>query len=124
VAPIRVVLGTMPTLLGDIVRETLACHPDFEVLAEVAERGEISPAVQRTGADVAVVAIKPRDRPSDRRSLPGELLAAHPQLRLIALTSDGRTGYVYELEPREDAIVEISPQLLLDAIRGWRARRP
>lgn len=113
----------MPTLLGDIVRETLAGHAEFEILAEVSEPGEISPAVQRTAADVAVVAIEPRGEPGDRASLPDELLAAHPQLRLIALTSDGRTAYVYELRPREAAIVGISPQSLLEAVRGARTRR-
>lgn len=120
-APIRVVLGAMPTLLRDIVRETLAGRPDFEVLAEVTEGDEISQAVQRTRADVAVVGITPRDDPDDRRSLPSELLAAHPQLRLIALTTDGRTGYAYQLQPYEAAIVEISPESLLEAMKGVHA---
>ena len=53
--PIRVVLATMPPLLGDIVRATLARDPDVEILAEVASHDAIAPAVDRSDADVAIL---------------------------------------------------------------------
>ena len=120
-APTRVVLGTMPPLLGDIVRETLTRQTDFEVLAEVATRGEIAPAVQRSGAHVAIVGLAAEGW-SSLGGLVQELLAHHPRLTVIALTSDGRTGYVYQLQPRTVAIGDVSPSSLVRAIRAMAAK--
>lgn len=116
-APTRVVLGTMPPLLGDIVRETLIRQTDFEVLAEVETRSEIISAVQHTRAHVVVVGISPDDW-STLSTLLRELLAQHPRLTIIALASDGRSGYVYQLQPRTVAIDDISPNSLVRAIRA------
>ena len=113
-APTRIVLGAMPALLRDIVRETLASHSDLEILAEVAERREVLAAAERTRADIAIVGVTQ----SDRRSVVRELLAEHRRLRIIALTSDGRFGYVYHHDLHETAIAEISPRSLIAAIRG------
>jgi hypothetical protein len=52
-----------------------------------------------------------------------ELLAVRPRLGIVALTSDGRTGYVHSLHPGEAAIVDISPGTLPDAIRAARNER-
>lgn len=116
-ASTRVVLGTMPPLLGDIVRETLINQTDLEVLAEVGTRGEIDSAVTSTRADVAILGIGPSDW-SSLDTLLRELLASHPTLRVIALASDGRSGYVYRLEPRTVAIADVSPTALVQAIRA------
>jgi DNA-binding NarL/FixJ family response regulator len=110
----------MPSLLGDIVRETLAGHPDVEVLADVVTPGEIVSAVQRTRANVAVVGISPADS-CGLSGLIRELLAEHPRLTIVALASDGRNGCVYQLEPHAVAIADISPRALLQAIRGTPA---
>ena len=119
-APTRVVLGTMPPLLGDIVRETLTRQTDFEVLAEVQTRGEILSAVQHTGAQVVVVGIAAGGWVG-LSTLLRELLAVHPRLTVIALASDGRSGYVYQLQPRTVAIDDISPASLVRAIRATAA---
>jgi len=117
VAPTRVVLGTMPPLLGDIVRETLIHQTDLEVLAEVGTRGEIDFAVTSTRAHVAILGISPGDW-GTLDVLLRQLLKSHPQLRVIALASDGRSGYVYQLEPRTVAIADVSPAALVNAIRA------
>ena len=116
-APTRVVLGTMPPLLGDIVRETLFHQTDVEVLAEVDTRDEVDSAVTHTGAHVAILGISPGDW-NTLSGLLGDLLASHPRLTVIALASDGRNGYVYQLQPRTVAIDDISPTSLVRAIRA------
>ncbi len=119
VAPIRVVLATMPALLGDIVRDTLAAnHDDVAILAEVETRGEIASAVRRTDADVAVLGVASQDDLSD---FLGSLLADHPRLAVIALASDGRNGCVYRLKPISSAIEDVSPASLMQAIRATAA---
>ncbi|HKH93408.1 MAG TPA: hypothetical protein VKA54_16505 [Gemmatimonadaceae bacterium] len=113
-APIRLVLATMPPLLGEIVRETLASQRDIEILAEVADSEQILSVVRRTGASVAVVGIAPSDSTA---LLVHELLAHQPWLHVVTLTSDARHAVVHSLQPRAAAISDISPQALLDAIR-------
>ena len=115
-ARIGLVLATMPPLLGEIVRGTLEGQGDMEILAEVARPEQILSAVERTGANVAVVGIPS----SDSRALVHELLAVQPRLSIVALTNDGRIGYVHSVRPGEAAIADISPVTLLDAIRATR----
>jgi DNA-binding NarL/FixJ family response regulator len=110
----------MPPLLGDIVRETLNRQTDFEVLAEVETPGEIMSAVRRTGAHVAIVGIA-SDAWTSLSGLLRELFTHHPRLTVIALSSDGRSGYVYQLQPRTVAIDDISPTSLVRAIRATAA---
>lgn len=119
-ALIRVVLGAMPPLLGDIVRGTLTGHDDVDVVAEVETRAEIGPAVRRTDPHVAVLGIPPRDR-SSLSALLHELLTDHPRLTIIALASDGRSGYVCQLQPSSVVIDDISPASLVQAIRATSA---
>lgn len=116
VAPIRVVLGPMPTLLGDIIRETLAGQDDLEIVAEVSADDDVIRTAQRTAANVGLVAIQPNDT---RRvlALVGAMVE-YPTLLLIALTNDARFGYVYHLQPRAVAIADLSPASLVDAMRG------
>jgi DNA-binding NarL/FixJ family response regulator len=120
VATVPVVLATMPALLGDIVRETLAAYPDVEVVAEVEARDGIASAVRRTGARVVVVGISPVGR-LGLSGLLRDLLAEHPRLTVIALASDGRDGYVYRLRPHEVPIADLSPAALVQAIRATPA---
>jgi DNA-binding NarL/FixJ family response regulator len=116
VAPIRLVLASMPPLLGAIVRETLAGQRDIEILAEVIDSAQILATVRRTGASVAVLGATP----GDSRTLVHELLTAQPWLHVVVLTSDARGAVVHSLQPRASAIADISPQALLDAIRTAR----
>lgn len=115
--PIRVVLATMPPLLGDIVRATLARDADVEIRAEVTTRDEIGPAVDQADADVTVLGVMPGDW-SGLSHLLRDTLAAHPRLTIIALASDGRSGYVYRLQPRGVIIDDITPRSLVQVIRA------
>lgn len=117
VARTRIVLATPPTMLGDIVRQLLAAHPDLEVAAEVSDPDALAAAVRRTGAEVVVVTVADGDgRLPD--GLPRSLLREHPRLTLIALRDDARSAFVYELRLHETVITEISPRILLAAIRS------
>lgn len=115
--PTRVILGTMPPLLGDIIRETLGRHADVEVAADVLTRTEIVAAVSDTRAHVAILGVAPNDWPAVSPLL-GELFATNPRLTIIAIASDGRSGYVYQLQPRTVAIDDVSPTALVEAIRA------
>ena len=113
-------LAAVPPLLGDIVRETLAAHRDVALTADVAARDEISPAVRRTDADVAILGVAPHDWNS-LDDLLRELFAEQPRLAVIALANDGRNGCVYQMQPRTVALDDISPQSLVETIRATSA---
>ena len=117
VTPIRVVLAKMPPLLGDIVRETLARDGDVEVLAEVATSDEIAPAIDHADADVTVMGVAPDEWPRLSHLL-RDTLATHPRLTIIALTSDGRSGYLYQMQPRGVVIDDLTPRSLVQVIRA------
>jgi len=107
----------MPPLLGDIVRESLARDGGVEVLAEVSAREQLAAVVDRTVADVAIVGVAP----SDWAGLGGtlrQLLVEHPRLTIIGIANDGRSGYVYRLQPRGVVINDISPRSLAHTIRS------
>lgn len=116
-SPIRVVLATMPPLLGDIIRETLARDADVEIVAEISTPDEIISAVDHSDADVAVLGVAPADWVA-LSSVLRDLLAEHPRLTIIALAKDGRSGYVYRHQPRGVVIDDISPRSLAQLIRS------
>lgn len=116
-SPIRVVLATMPPLLGDIVRETLARHVDVEIVAEVGTSGDITSAIDRADADVAVLGVATGEWVALSSTF-RDLLAHHPRLTIIALARDGRSGYVYHHQPRGVVIDDISPRSLVQLIRS------
>ena len=117
VSQIRVILATMPPLLGDIVRESLSRDAEIEILAEVQSRSDIRAAVERTAAEVVVLGVA-ADEWTGLSGTLRDLLAQYPRLTIVALASDGRGAYVYQLQPRGVAIRDISPRSLAQTIRS------
>jgi hypothetical protein len=87
----------MPRMLSGIVTELVAGEPDLAIVGEVAD------------ADVAVARFEP-----DRAT---ELFEARPGLRLLTISADGRRVSALELRLHERFLGELSPKLLLSAIR-------
>lgn len=110
--PIRVVISSLPKLLRDIVASALSGAPDLELVGEAPEPGELRQLVREWGADVAVVAC-------ERAAIPrvGNLINGSP-VALLAITDEGRRGTLYELRPQEIDLGELSPEVLLNAIRA------
>lgn len=110
--PIRVVLAEMPRMLRDIVHGVLAAQPDV-ALSSVAAADALADAVTRLDADVAILAESAP--PADDHAA---LLYAHPHLRLVGISSDGRAGHLYELRPHRVALGALSPESLVEAVRA------
>jgi len=107
----------MPPLLGDIVRESLARDAGVEVIAEVPIREQLASVVEQTVADVAILGVAPSDWAGLGVTL-RPLLVEHPRLTIIGIANDGRSGYVYQLQPRGVVINDISPRSLAHTIRA------
>lgn len=107
----RVILVRMPRILREIVGRVVSAASDLGVVD-----GPDDEAVKMIQAGEACVAITSLDPAT--QSLAG-LLGNRPQLRVIALSPDGRSGSVYDLRLQEQPpwTGELSPAKLLAAIR-------
>jgi DNA-binding NarL/FixJ family response regulator len=108
----RVVLVDMSNLLRGIVREVLVPEPDVVLVGEFPDATGLLEAVDETAADVVVVGGRLGAGAPVR-----DLLAARPRVRVLAIADDGRRGTVFLLTPERESLGEVSPGVLLDAIR-------
>src|SRR5689334_12105535 len=107
----RVILVEMPRMLCEIVREVLSDEPDLDIIDEC---GRDAGAILLGDGDRCVVITRLAEcSPESVRRLFGP-----PQrVRLLALSPDGRSGTIYELQTRERKLDELSPTSLLAAVR-------
>ena len=111
---IRVLLAGMPPMLRDIVSETVAREPDMTVVGHADVREMLSGALPATDADIVIIGESTREGDVD----PLPLLFARPQICVLVLSENGRRAVMHDLWPRRTALVDVSPQALVDAIRG------
>ena len=109
---IRVLLAGMPTLMLDILHHVVAAQPDMTIVGTVDD--DLLGAAQRARADVLVVG----QDVQGERDFYRALLLRHPQLRVLTLADDGKSGWLYDLRPRRVRLREISARSLARAIRG------
>jgi DNA-binding NarL/FixJ family response regulator len=103
----------MPALMLDIIHHVVAAEPDMAVIG-VVDDGELPAAVRRARADVVVVG---QDAQAERDSYL-QLLLRHPHVKVLAIANDGKSGSLYELQPRRVSLGKISARTLTQAIRG------
>jgi DNA-binding NarL/FixJ family response regulator len=101
-------------MLVDIVKDVIASDEDIDVAGEVEGHTGLLEAAIRTQADVVVLR-EPADSASEVYS---ELLYGRPRLKILAITADGRRGFLHDLQPRVVALGEMSSTSLVDAIRA------
>jgi hypothetical protein len=51
----------------------------------------------------------------------GSLLAARPDVKLVAIAENGRRWYAYEMRPHQEPLGEASPERLVQLIRDHAA---
>jgi len=103
----------MPRMLCDILADVLSAESDMEVVGVLSSRSKLRATVAETRADVVVLALGDSRLPEDC----GRLLHAHPRIRVLGVTSDGRRGFLFGLRPLKVSLGELSPQRLVNAIR-------
>ena len=115
----RIVLIDMPRMLREIVRETIAREPDFDLVGEH-DASDVRAAVEQDDPDFIIVG-EDAAANEDVRSLVG----ARRGLRALEVQSDGRESVLYELRPHRISLGEISADTLVRAIRAaptWDAK--
>ena len=111
---IRVVIAEVPQLLGDIITGWLERHRDIEIAGKTSVREEMYELVERSRADVVIVACQ--DEEISR--IGDQLFARRSSPRVLAITDEGRRAYLYELCPRMVPLGEASADRLVAVIRG------
>ena len=106
-------------MLMDIIGNIVASQPDMEIVGSVARGRSLLRAADRSRADVIVLA---RNDPGEGQH--DELLYAHCRLKVIEIGREGRQGSLYELRPSRLSLGELSPAVLLQAIRAPAAAAP
>jgi hypothetical protein len=112
---IRILLSDLPPMLMDIIGNIVTAQPDMEIVGNVARGRNLLRAVNRSRADVVVLARKSGDGQHD------ELLYGRRGLKVIEIGREGGHGSLCELRPCRVSLGELSPAGLLQAIRASTA---
>jgi hypothetical protein len=118
VQAIRIVLGTMPPMLRDIIRGVLAGQPDMVIVRDTRTDEDLIDVLMSEAADVIVVQ-QALHGDGDGRFLHGREAAA----AVLCLSPDGRSAALYELQSRRTMIVNVSPDGLRSSIRTMISAR-
>jgi DNA-binding NarL/FixJ family response regulator len=112
---IRVLLAIQPRMLSEAVRHTIERQPDMEVISELIDPIGLLLALRATAVEVLITT--PGD--SDREpGLGSSLLAASPQLKIIALSATGDAAFLYESGSPKQRIDDMGEESMLGAIRA------
>ena len=97
-------------LLHQIVKGVISNNDDLAVVDEP-DRAVALATIKESDTCVVITQLE--------GSPPGAIssLLGTQRVRVLALSSDGRDGVAYELQPQERLLGELSPRLLLAAIR-------
>jgi DNA-binding NarL/FixJ family response regulator len=111
---IKVLLASRPKMLSDVIKNLIEYQPDMEVVGEVIDPIRLLLVTRETMADVIIVTpLKSNGEPK----ICQHLLSEHPRLRIVTLSANGETAFLYESNSRKKRIDEPSGQSILGAIR-------
>jgi hypothetical protein len=104
----------MPTILLNIITDTIAPHPDLDIVGKRDRSAGLLDTAEQTRADVVIVARQGAGSGEDY----DEILHRHAGLKVIEIFDDGRHGLLHELQRHRIPLGEMSPPRLVDVIRG------
>jgi hypothetical protein len=112
---IRIIVIGLPQILRDVITDIVADQPDMEVVGDLSEDAQPAMVEDLAGSFIAIPVGPSGELPEIGTSL---LERRARGLRILGLSSEGRSGFLYELRPNQVAIGEVSPERLLGAIRA------
>jgi DNA-binding NarL/FixJ family response regulator len=114
---IKILVFGSSRLLREVVVDILAEAPEIDVVTEVPEPEQLTARAGATSPDCVIASLED----ADLSTLLPHLLLRGPRMKVLALTDDGRTGFLYELRPERVPVGELSSETLLDVVRRGRA---
>ncbi|MET0398111.1 MAG: hypothetical protein ABW277_15025 [Longimicrobiaceae bacterium] len=95
--------------MRDVIREILAAAHDMVLV----DQGEAAPE-EPSPIDVLVLSMND----PENEAVPARMLYRAPRSRVLALSSDARHAFLYELRPHRAALGELGRERLLAAVRA------
>ena len=111
---IRVMLASRPKMISDVIRNIIERQPDMLMVGEVIDPIKLLFATKETEVDVVIVTpLKADGEPK----ICSHLLAEHPRLKVVTLSSKGEAAYLYQSGIPRLCINEPCGQSIIGAIR-------
>jgi chemotaxis response regulator CheB len=108
----RILLAGMSNMLSSIITAALEQSPQMIIAGMASERDDLAESVRQTQADAVVMQVAEPGVTSRYHNL----LLRFPTLKVIAIASNGKGGFVHELRPWSTQLVELSAATLLAAL--------
>ena len=113
---VRVLVANRPRLMRELVLATISDQPDIEIMGEIKDDSEIAHVVAESQPDFLIVAL---DRPEEQPAICHDLLARHPQLKILALAPERNSSiFFWAVIDIRSTRIESSEEGILNALRG------
>jgi hypothetical protein len=109
----RVLLGRMSNMVANIITNVLADAPDVTVAGRVGPVGDLVADIRFAEADAVIL----HDDAGNREQIMTALRSL-PALKVVTISTDGRSGCLYELRLCTVHLEELSGGLLRRALQG------
>lgn len=113
-ASTRILTVNLPRLLGGVVGDIVAGHAGLEIVGD-ASADDMLAAIDALHPTVVVLDTDDVGRAAAPMVL---LRARHPLLRVVAINGKGRVATAHEPGAAPRVVDEVSPQMLLQLLRG------
>ena len=110
--PSKIVLVDLPRITREIIEQAVGAEPDMQTVDDLADAASLPEAIARSEPDFV---ISGRDYEFAEVC---SILNRRPRLRMLVVVEDGREATLYELRPTRTPLGEVSPQTIVEAIRG------
>jgi DNA-binding NarL/FixJ family response regulator len=110
----RVVMITLSTLLGEIIEQVVSRRLELEVVARLDRQTALCARLRLVAPDLVLIGL----RPNETDAVASSILACIPAAKVIVFTSDGRHAYLHDMRARRAALLNVTPERLIEAIVG------
>ncbi|HUN41679.1 MAG TPA: hypothetical protein VMU81_15440 [Acetobacteraceae bacterium] len=114
---IRTVMVTTPALLRDVIKQLIARRVELDVVAELTERRALPRRLEAIRPDLVIIGL----RRTESVALIRTLLLRVPGAKIIALSSDGRSAFGFELCLYQTNLGDASPDRLSEFVKSRAA---
>lgn len=113
-AVIRTVMITVPRIFRDLTMELMVGRGDLKVVAEFDAREGLEERLRLLAPELIFVGLGRNE--GDEVGL--SLVRLLPAAKIIAFSSDRRHAFVHRMTPQRTEFLDISAQMLIEAILG------
>lgn len=115
-AKIRVLVANQPRLMRESVTCTVADQDDVEIVGQADDGADLLDLIEKARPDCVIIS---PEKPGERPHICDVLLERYPNLKILAVTSESNSVFVYWNSSEIHSIrVECSAEGILGALRG------